>query len=391
MRTLINNMFAGDEKLDLYIGVIETIEGIISKQPKDAWRKIMNGDIELVDTIRDSVFEAGLMGLGIPEEYGGMGSGLLGPVIQTDLLARHGINTFSLLLTHFSRKTVLKFGTKAQIEKYVVPTITGDKSFCICATEPNPGINTFNTTTKAVRKGDKWILNGQKTFITRAKEADYGLLISKTDLDKPNDLSIFVLDMKAPGIRMQKLNINTYAGDDQYTLFFDDVELDADALVGLEGDGARYMFEGLNAERLILSALSVGFSDKALSVTADYVNQRVVFGGRPTGSYQGVQHPLAQYKADTEAARLMTYYGAKLFDQGIDAGFESNIAKLLSSTAANKMADAAIQFHGGSGMDEDVGVIGLWKVTRPGRIAPINNEMILNDIAEHEIDLPKSH
>ena len=146
----------------------------------------------------------------------------------------------------------------------------------------------------------------------------------------------------------------------------------------------------LNAERFTGAALNVGVSDLALQITKEHVNQRTLFGKKPIGAYQGVQHPLAQNKANTDAARLMLYYGVKLYDQGIDAGAYANSAKLIGSQAANRMCDDAIQFHGGSGMDEDTGMLALWRMSRTSRIAPVNNEMVLSYIAEHVIGLPRS-
>lgn len=391
MRKLIENMFSGDEKLDLYMGIIDAVEGITNKLPDDAWRRV-NRDLDLYNSIVDSVFDAGLMGLGVPEEHGGMGEGVVGPVIVTDMLGQAGINSFGQMITHFARKPVIKYGTPEQIIKYVTPTITGEKTFCICATEADAGTNTFNIRTKAVKKGDKWVVNGQKTFITRADVTDYGFLICKTDTpERKGALSVFVLDMKAKGIELQELNISETGHDGQFTVFIDDVELDEDALVGEAGKGPGYMFEGLNAERLMGAAISIGHSDKALAAAKDYVNERVVFGNTPIGAYQAVQHPLAKAKAETDAARLMMYYGAKLFDQGLECGLEANMTNYLGSISAEAMADAAIQCHGGSGLNDDLGLMGIWKMARVARIAPINNEMILNYIAEHGIGLPKSY
>lgn len=392
MRELVNSLFSDSEHHELYMGVIETVEGIIREFPEDAWKRKLIGDPELEQQIQETVYGAGLMGLGIEEKFGGMGGGLLGPVLVTDMLAQYGLTSFAQVLTSFCRAPLLNHGTPAQIEHYVVPSITGEKSFCILATEPNAGTNTFNITTRAVKRGDKWVLNGQKIFITKAAESDYGFLIAKTDLETEGALSVFVLDMKSPGIDAQQMNINIFGSDDkQYTVFFDDVEMPIDALVGEEGAGGKYMFAGLNAERLIISAMGVGIADLALRETARYVNERTLFGGQPTGAYQAVQHPLAQGKADTEAARLLLYHGVKLFDEGRDAAMYSNMAKLQSANAATSLCDAAIQFHGGSGMDEDTGILALWRTARVFKIAPINNEMILNYIAQHGIGLPRSY
>lgn len=391
MRELINSLFADSEHYELYQGVIETLEGIVREFPEDTWKRKMVGDPELDRQIQQTVYGAGLMGLGIDEKYGGMGGGLLGSILVTDMLAQHGLTSFASVLTSFCRAPILNHGSTAQIEKYAVPSISGEKAFCILATEPNAGTNTFNISTRAVKRDDKWVLNGQKTYITKAAESDYGFLIAKTGHASENALSVFILDMKSPGIEMQQMNINIFGEDHQYTVFFDDVEMPADALVGEEGAGAKYMFAGLNAERLIISAMAVGTADLALRETAKYVSDRTLFEGQPTGSYQAVQHPLAQAKADTEAARLLMYHGVKLFDAGRDAGMYSNMAKLQSANAATNMCDAAIQFHGGSGMDEDTGILALWRTARVLKIAPINNEMILNYIAQHGIGLPRSY
>ncbi len=391
MRELIGSLFAGNEDYDLYLGVIETVEGIIREFPEDAWKRKMIGDPALEKQVQETVYGAGLMGLGVDEQYNGMGGGLLGQILVTDMLAQAGLTSFASVLTSFCRAPLLNHGTPAQIEQYAVPSISGEKAFCILATEPDAGTNTFNISTRAVKRGDKWVLNGQKTYITKAAESDYGFLIARTDMEAAGALSVFVLDMKSPGIEMQPMNISIFGEDRQYTVFFDDVEMPEDALVGEEGAGGKYMFAGLNAERLIISAMAVGTADLALRETVKYVNERTLFGDRPTGAYQAVQHPLAQARADTEAARLLLYHGTKLFDEGRDAGLYSNMAKLQSANAATDACDAAIQSHGGSGMDEDTGILALWRTARVLKIAPINNEMILNYIAQHGMGLPRSY
>ena len=200
-----------------------------------------------------------------------------------------------------------------------------------------------------------------------------------------------MLDMASPGIEFHPLNLTISGNEKQYTVYFDDVKMPADALVGEAGQGANYMFSGLNAERLVVAAMALGTSDLALQQAVNYVNERKIFGDNPTGSYQAVQHPLARFKADTEAARLLMYHGVKQFDEGQDSSMYANMAKLQASNAAENMADAAIQCHGGSGMDEDTGIIGLWRSARAMKIAPINNEMVLNFIAQKGLGLPRSY
>ncbi|MCG8671248.1 MAG: acyl-CoA/acyl-ACP dehydrogenase [Pseudomonadales bacterium] len=391
MRSFLQSICPQHEHLDLYLGVIETAESIIKQFPEDAWRQKIKGDRTLNDEVNDAINSSGLMGLGVDEQYGGMGGGLMGQVLATDVFSQAGLTSFASVLTSFCRAPLLKYGTDEQKAKYALPTISGEKAFCILATEPDAGTNTFNIKTRATKQGDKWILNGQKTYITEAHNSDYGFLIAKTDLESPGALSIFVVDMKSPGVTMHPMNIDIAAGEKQFNVFFDNVEMPADALVGEEGKGGKYMFEGLNAERLMISAWAIGYSDLALKATTAYTNERKLFGENAIASYQAVQHPLAKAKAETDAARLMIYHGVQLFDSGMEAGPASNMAKYLTSTAVNNMCDAAIQFHGGSGMDEDTGMLALWRISRVIRIAPINNEMILNYIAEHVIGLPKSY
>ena len=266
----------------------------------------------------------------------------------------------------------------------------GEKLFCIMVTEPDAGTNTFKITTKARKSGNKWILNGQKTFITNAHNSDYAMLVCKTNLDHPAALSLFIINVNSPGITMQPMDINVLPADKQWTVFFDDVELPEDGLIGEEGKGGLYMFDGLNPERFLTSAMVLGVSELALKVTAEYVRERAPFD-KPTGSYQAVQHPLARAKAQTDAARLMLYHAVKKYDGGLDASAEASMAKYLATTAAFDMCDAAVQFHGGSGLDESTGLMALYRVARTTRIVPVNNEMMLNYIAENVIGLPRSY
>lgn len=390
MKTLIENLYRGDDNLDLYLSTIEAVEGITRHLGPGRWLDIVGGDTVPLDETNQALVDAGLLGLAIPEEHGGMGGGMVGPSLVIELCSRYGLLTFQTILTFFARHPIVAHGTDAQIEKYVGPTLRGEKTFCILATEADAGTNTFNVTTRATRDGEGWVLNGQKTWISAANASDYGFLIAKTDIGHPRALSIFVIDMKAHGVSMTRLNANVFPAEDQFSVFFDNVELPEDALIGQEGQGAKYMFEGLNPERFVVAALALGMGDLALRMSKDYLCERAPFGA-PIGSYQAVQHPLARNKANLDAARLTLYYAAKLYDQGEEAGAQANAAKYLASVAACQMADDAIQFHGGNGMDDDTGLMAIWKMCRLARIAPINNEMVLNYIAQKDIGLPRSY
>ncbi|MBT4523227.1 MAG: acyl-CoA dehydrogenase family protein [Halieaceae bacterium] len=397
MRDLIDQLYAdasGDQR-DLLLGVIDAIEGLTRQFDREFVKQCEQGKREYSE-LYQTMANLGLLGLGVPEQYGGTGGGLTAAVLMSDLLGQKGVASLSQILSGFSRHPILKHGTEEQIQTFVVPTISGQKSFCIMVTEPSAGTNTFAITTNAKKTEDGWRLNGQKTFITQADKADYGLIVTRTGALQGGDnrrdgISLFVLDMNSKGIERQKLNINLGRSEDtQWNVFFDDVEMPENALIGPEGRGMLCMFDALNPERFLISALALGFSEFVLGNTVDYVKQRSPFG-RPTGSYQSVQHPLAKSRIQLDAARLMLYQGTKVYDAGGEAGEYANAAKYLSSTFGTDTCDAAIQFHGGSGMDDDTDVLNIWKLLRTLRIAPINNEMVLNYVAEHSLGLPKSY
>ncbi len=395
MRNLIKQIYSDSDQCDLLLGVVDAVDGLTTHFDREYVKQCELGKRDYRE-LYQAMADNGLLGLGIPEQYGGMGGGVTAAVLLSDLLGQKGLASLSQILSAFSRHAILMHGTEEQIQSYVVPTITGQKSFCIMATEPDAGTNTFAITSRAKKEGDVWLLNGQKTFITQADTADYGLVITRTEESQGGDkrtagISLFVLDMKSKGIERQKLNISLGRSEDtQWHVFFDDVELPHDALVGAEGKGMAVMFDALNPERFLVAALALGFSEFVLNKTLDYVKQRAPFG-KPTGSYQAIQHPLANNRIHLDAARLMLYQGTKIYDAGGEAGTYANSAKYLASTYGCETCDAAIQFHGGSGMDEDTDVIVIWKLLRTLRIAPINNEMVLNYVAQHDLGLPRSY
>lgn len=340
--------------------------------------------------------EFGLLGLSIPEEYGGSGGGVLEITALNEALALAGVPTLFLVVTGLGRVPIVRNGTPEQIKKYVTPTCTGEKKMCFAITEPNAGTNSFAMTTLAQPNGKGgWTLNGQKVFISGARDADFMLVVARTTRaaevkNRTEGMSLFVLDMKTPGIKLQQLNIQVETAERQYMVFFDNVELPADALIGEAGKGAKAMFEGLNSERLLAAGAALGLGDYALAKAVAYSKDRKPFG-KPIGSYQALQHRMAMAKAQLEAARLMTYSAAERFDAGEDAGAHANMAKLLGSEAAVAAVEAALQTHGGYGFDRDYDVVTLWPMLRLLKIAPINNEMLLNYIGEHVLGLPKSY
>jgi acyl-CoA dehydrogenase len=339
--------------------------------------------------------ESGLLALSVPEEAGGAGGGVTELVATMETLATAGVPPLFLVVTGLSRVPIVKYGTAEQVERFVKPTLSGDKKLCFAITEPDAGTNTFKISTYARQTDDGWLLNGQKVFISGANEAEYMLVVTRTRkatevADRKEGLSLFVIDAKSPGIQLQPLNINVGFPEKQFLVFFDNVHIPAGGLLGEEGQGVKYLFDGLNPERLLVAAMSLGMGYYALSRAVEYTKQRAPFG-KPIGSYQALQHPMARSKAHLDAARLMMYEAARRFDAGHKAGAEANMAKLLASEAAVETINTAIQAHGGNGFDTDYDVITLLPGARLLEVGPIANEMVLNYIGEHVLGLPKSY
>jgi acyl-CoA dehydrogenase len=340
--------------------------------------------------------ELGLFALGVPEEYGGSGGGISATAAVMEELSRGGMPPMLYSLTAFSRQAILKHGTPEQIAAHVVPSLEGKRTFSFAITEPDAGTNSFTMSTSARRRDDgSYVLHGQKAFISAADQADHMLVVARTTpfqevTRKSDGISLFAVDASTPGIELQPRAIEWHAPERQFSVFFDDVVVPPEALIGPEGEGAASMFESLNAERVVISAWTLGLGDFALAKAVAYARQRAPWGP-PIGSYQAVAHPLARAKAQLEAARVMTYRAAAVIDAGGTGGQEANIAKLLASEAADAAVDAAIQTHGGMAFDADADIVALWPMVRILRIAPLNNEMILNYISEHVLGLPRSY
>jgi alkylation response protein AidB-like acyl-CoA dehydrogenase len=334
----------------------------------------------------------GLLGVGLSEKLGGSGGGISDEAMLMETLGRGGIPQSRIIIPGFVRRMVAKWGSPDQARQVVEATLSGTAATSFAFTEAESGSNAFAMKTKAELVGDSWIINGQKTYITNAGIADQMLIGARTGTD-PNGrarISLFLTKLPVAGISFTPLDIRASPPEKQYVVYFDNVELPADALVGEEGSGARSMFTALNPERILTAAGTVGLGHFVLEQASDYVRGRAPFG-QPTGSYQGVQHPLARAYVALEAARLMTYEAAAEVDRGVDAGMKSNVCKFLASEAACAAIDAAIQVCGGYAFDYDSNIMWLYEHLRLRRIAPLNNEMILNFVAERALGLPRSY
>jgi len=338
----------------------------------------------------------GLFALGVAEELGGSGGGLAATATVMEEMSRAGTPPMLFSLTAFARQAVIRNGTPEQIESFVTPTLTGEQTFCFAITEPDAGTNSFAMRTLARRQEDgTYVLNGQKVFISGADQATHIMVVARTTpanevTRKSDGISVFVLPRQTPGVSMTAMNIDWKAPEDQFNVWFDNVVLPPEALIGEEGKGLTGMFDSLNAERVVIAAWTLGLGYRALEKAVAYARERAPWG-TPIGTYQGVSHPLAKARAHLDAARVMTYRAAEQYDRGANAGDDANIAKYLASEASYEAVDAAIQAHGGSGFDEETDVITLQPMVRILRVAPLNNEMVLNYIAQHMLGLPRSH
>ena len=343
------------------------------------------------------VADDGFIGIMVPEAYGGAGLGMFEMALFQEGLSNMGIPLLSLVVgATMSLSPIGDHGTEEQKQKYLPAGCAGDIRFCFAITEPDAGTNTMRATTMIKEDGNgRYKLNGRKTFITDAKGSDYMLVVTRnvshTEVAKKTDgFTIVILDAKAPGVEMQPIDVSISIPEMQYQLFFDDVDIGPENILGEVGKGFEILFESLNPERIILASVATGMGRYAMERAVEYANDRVVFD-RPIGAYQALQHPLAKGKTEIELASLMTRKAAWLFDKKQPCGEESNMAKLAASTAATNAVDASLQCFGGNGFTKEYGIFDIYPFVRLLKTAPLNNEMVLNYISEHVMGLPRSY
>ncbi len=351
------------------------------------------------DELWTALGEAGFIGVNIPEEYGGGGGGLTDLALVCEEIAAQGTPLLLLLVSAaISAEVISEFGTDDQRKTWLPGLAAGTSKVVFAITEPDAGSNTHRLSTTAVRvKGDGeagggWRLSGTKYYISGVDEADALLVVARTGEAGPHGprLTLFLVPTGAPGFTRHVLPVDLLLPERQFTLHFDDVYLGPEALIGTEGDGFRQVFHGLNPERITGAAMGVGIARHVLTTAARYANDRQVWSA-PIGAHQGVAHPLAKAKIETELAALMTRQAAWQHDHGQPAGESSNMAKYAAAEAALAACDAAIQSHGGNGLSSEYGLMPYWGLARLMRIAPVNREMILNYVAQHSLGLPRSY
>jgi len=346
----------------------------------------------------DEIADNGYFGLVIPEEYGGSGLSFSDMRVFLEELAKTGL--FTLHFVSFFMDTIMLLHGSEDLKKEYLPQMAGGTYFSFALTEPDAGTNSLRIRTIAERDGDFYRINGQKLFITGADESTYMLLVARTipysedSIEtRKHGISLFVLDSHAEGISMQAQDVDIVTPDRQYTVFFDDVKVPAKNLIGEESRGFSYLLSGLNLERIITSCYSLGMGKYVLERATNYSRERNIFGD-PIGKYQGVQHPLSRAFIELQLASLANRKASQALDCGENSGITgmyANMAKLVSSEAAFHACDAAIQAHGGYGLTREYDVINFSNAIRALRIAPVNNEIILNYIGEHFLGLPRSY
>ena len=337
--------------------------------------------------------EAGFLGVHLPEEYGGGGAGLQELVAVLEETAHAGCPLLKLLVSPGIIGTILaRHGTPEQKDRWLRGIADASLKFAFGLTEPNAGSNSHNISTTAVREGDKYVVNGQKYFISGVDVCDELLLVTRTGRDAKGrgTLSLLMVDPKSPGLTMQPIEAALDEPEKQFTLYFDNVEVPADRLIGEQDHGLRVAFDGLNPERILSAAVSTGIGRYSLEKASAYARTRSVWKG-PIGAHQAIAHPLAQGLVKLEQARWMNQKAAALYDAGLDAGSAANIAKLAAAEAGVWCLDNAIQTHGGNGYANEYGLAQFWFLTRLQLTAPVSREMVLNYVAEHILDLPKSY
>ncbi len=336
--------------------------------------------------------QAGFIGVNIPEAYGGGGGGLTELALVCEEIAAAGTPLLLLLVSAaISAEMISEFGTDEQRKTWLPGLASGAVKVVFAITEPDAGSNTLRISTTASQDGGDWVLNGTKYYISGVDEAEALLVVARTGQDERGArLSLFIVPADAAGLDARLLPVDLLLPERQFTLHFDGVRVAADALVGEAGEGFRQVFHGLNPERITGAALGVGIARHVLAAAARYAGERKIWS-EPIGAHQGVSHPLARAKIETELAALMTRQAAWQHDHGQPAGESANMAKYAAAEAAIAAVDAAIQVHGGNGLASEYGLMPYWGLARLLRIAPVNREMILNFVAQHSLGLPRSY
>jgi len=371
------------------------VKSLCGSFPNEYWRKL-DSDRIYPEKFVKALTEAGYLACLIPEEYGGSGLPIQAACVILEEIQRSGGNGAACHAQMYTMGALLRHGSEEQKNKYLPKIASGKLRLqAFGVTEPDAGTDTLSIRTKAEKSKNGYIINGQKVWTSRAEYSDLMLLLARTSNSKDDKrtegLSLFIIDMqKAKNNGLTIKPIKTMINHATTEIFFDDLEIPAESLIGNEGKGFKYVLDGMNAERILIASECIGDSKFFLDKMTEYASNREVFG-RPIGQNQGIQFPIARAYAETESAALMVERAAKLFDKDIPCGTEANIAKLLSSEASWKSAEAAMQTFGGYGFAEDYDIERKYREARLYQIAPVSTNLILAYIGQNVLGLKRSY
>ena len=373
----------------------QAVRELCSQFDSKYWMKVEEASAYPEEFVK-ALTAAGWLAALIPVEYGGGGLGVTEASVILEEINRSGANSGACHAQMYIMGTLLRHGSEAQKQRYLPRIASGElrlQSFAV--TEPTSGTDTTKIKTTAVRKGDRYVVNGQKVFISRVQHSDLMLLLARTTplaevKKKTEGLSVFLIELKdAEQLGLTLRPIRNMVNHETNEVFFDNFGIPAESLIGEEGKGFRYILDGMNAERILIAAECIGdgywFTERATR----YAKERVVFD-RPIGQNQGVQFPIARAYANVRAADLMRYEAARLFDAGLPCGGEANMAKMLAADASWEAANVCLQTHGGWGFAAEFDVERKFRETRLYQVAPISTNLILSYLAEHVLGLPRS-
>ena len=372
------------------------VEKLCQEYPGEYWRELDREQKYPTEFVK-ALTESGFLSVLIPEQFGGSGLGILAASTILEEIHNQGCNAAACHAQMYTMGTVLRHGSDQQKKKYLPKIADGSLRLqAFGVTEPTSGTDTTSLRTTAVKEGSEYIINGQKIWTSRAEHSDLMLLLARTTplnqvAKKTDGLSVFLLDMqeaKKNGLSIKP--IKTMMNHATTEVFFDNLKIPEDNLVGDEGKGFRYILSGMNAERILIAAECIGDAKWFTRKSTNYANERHVFG-RPVGQNQGIQFPIARAYAQMRAAELMVYHAAKLYDEGKSIGEEANTAKLLAADASWAAAEACVQTHGGFGFAEEYDVERKFREARLYQVAPISTNLILSYLAEHVLGMPRSY
>lgn len=384
------------ETTESFPEIRDAVRQLCAGFPGEYWRETDRERAYPTEFVK-ALTEAGYLSVLIPEEYGGSGLGIEAAAAILEEIQKAGCNGAACHAQMYTMGTLLRHGNEAQKKQYLPKIATGELRLqAFGVTEPTAGTDTTSIRTVAVREGDKYIVNGQKVWTSRAEHSDLMILLARTTpkdqvTKKTEGLSVFLVDMKkALGKGLTIRPIRTMLNHATTEIFLDDLEVPAENLIGEEGKGFRYILDGMNAERILIASECIGDARWFIKKATDYANERKVFN-RPIGQNQGIQFPIAKAYAQSEAAALMVERAAQMYDAKQPCGKEANMAKLLAADASWAAADMCLQTHGGFGFAEEYDVERKFRETRLYQIAPISTNLIYSYLAEHVLGLPRSY